>query len=477
MTTPLAEHEEIRSAIDLLGAWIEAQRVYREFPGLSIAIVHDQTVVWARGFGYADVERREPATGDTLYRIGSITKLFTAVAILILRDAGKLRLDDPLTAHLPWFEMKGASPDAGPITLRHLLTHTSGLPREAAFPYWTDGLFPSADEIRTRLPIQERPLPIESRWKYSNLGAALAGEVVAAVSGLPYADFVQRHVLEPLGMSATLVATPTPGHPRLATGYTRWLPGRERARAPFSDLRGLTAAGNMTTTVTDLARFAMLQLRAGAAGGTQILGRRTLAEMQRVHWLEPEWQAGWGLGFRVLRLRGKTYVGHAGSVHGFRSELRICPADKVAAIVFINADDGEPGLFVDKALDWVGSAIANATKPAPPTADPAWQRYVGRYRNAWGDLQIIVRGGELTVIGPAAPDPLLAPATLQPVGEHTFRVESKDGYGIPGELAAFEVDATGRVVRVRFGENYTERIETWEDAVGVQSPVDRTFNP
>ena len=81
------------------------------------------------------------------------------------------------------------------------------------------------------------------------------------------------------------------------------------------------------------------------------------------------------------------------------------------------------------------------------------------------------------MIGPAAPDPLLAPATLQPVGEHTFRVESKDGYGIPGELAAFEVDATGRVVRVRFGENYTERIETWEDAVGVQSPVDRTFNP
>ncbi len=111
----------------------------------------------------------------------------------------------------------------------------------------------------------------------------------------------------------------------------------------------------------------------------------------------------------------------------------------------------------------MGAAIASATKPAPPTADPAWQRYVGRYRNAWGDVQILVRGDELTVIGPAAPDPLLAPSTLTPVGEHTFRVETKDGYGIPGELAVFEVDPAGRVTRVRFGENFTDRIESWED--------------
>ncbi len=141
--------------------------------------------MWARGFGRADVERGEAATADTLYRIGSITKLFTATAILLLRDAGRLGLDDPLTAHLPWFDMKASSPDSGPITIRHLLTHTAGLPREAAFPYFTDSRFPSIDEIRARLPTQERPLPTEDRWKYSNLGATLAGEVVAAAAGEP----------------------------------------------------------------------------------------------------------------------------------------------------------------------------------------------------------------------------------------------------------------------------------------------------
>ena len=458
---PPVKHPEVRSAIDLLEAWIEAQRVARELPGVSLGIVHDQALVWSGGFGWADVERREPATADTLYRIGSITKLFTATALLILRDAGKLHLDDPLATHLPWFQMKAAAAEAGTITIRHLLTHTSGLPREGALPYFTDSRFPSIEEIRARLPMQERPFPTETRWKYSNLGATLAGEVVAAVAGEPYVDFVRRRILEPLGMTATLVASPASGHPRLATGYARRLLGS--TPAPFNDLRGLTAAGNMTTSVADLARFTMLQLRGGAAGGAQILSGRTLAEMHRVHWLEPEWQAGWGLGFRLLRVRGKTLVGHGGAVRGFRSNLQICPADKVAVVAFVNSDDADAWLYVDKALEWVGGAIAGVTKPAPPTADPAWERYVGRYRSAWRDVQILVRGGELTVIGPDGPDPLLAPATLRPVAEHTFRVETPDGYGIPGELVVFETDPAGRVRRARFGENYMERIETWED--------------
>jgi len=458
---PLGEHPEVRSAIDLLEAWIEAQRVARELPGMSIGIVHDQALVWSRGFGWADLERREPATADTLYRIGSITKLFTATALLILRDAGKLHLDDPLTAHLPWFQMKAAAADAGTITIRHLLTHTSGLPREGAFPYFTDSRFPTIEDIRARLPMQERPLPTETRWKYSNLGATLAGEVVAAVAGEPYVDFVRRRILAPLGMTATMVATPEPAHPRLATGYGRRLLGS--TPTPFNDLRGLTAAGNMTTSVTDLARFAMLQLRGGVAGGAQILSGRTLAEMHRVHWLEPEWQAGWGLGFRLLRVRGKTLVGHGGAVRGFRSNLQICPSDKIAVVAFVNSDDADAWLYADKALEWVGSAITAVTKPAPRTADPAWQRYVGRYRNAWRDIQIVVRGGELVAIAPDGPDPLLAPSTLTPVAEHTFRVETTDGYGIPGELVVFETDPAGRVTRARFGENYSERIETWED--------------
>ncbi len=181
MVTPT--HADVASNIELLSAWIEAQMAHRAEPGLSIGIVHDQELVWAHGFGHADLENRVAATADTRYRIASVTKLFTATAILILRDAGTLQLDDPVDRHLPWFDIRQRYPDAPPMTVRHLLTHTAGLPREAAFPYWTDDSFPTRDQVREALARQETAYPTETRWKYSNLALALAGEIVAAASG------------------------------------------------------------------------------------------------------------------------------------------------------------------------------------------------------------------------------------------------------------------------------------------------------
>jgi D-alanyl-D-alanine carboxypeptidase len=115
----LSERPEVTAAISILAAWIENQRAYSSLPGVSIGIVHDQTLVWAQGFGWADLERRVPATADTLYRIASITKTFTATAIVQLRDAGRLQLDDPLTRHLPWFAIASRHAEAPPITIRH----------------------------------------------------------------------------------------------------------------------------------------------------------------------------------------------------------------------------------------------------------------------------------------------------------------------------------------------------------------------
>ena len=291
MTTPLATNPSVRSAIGLLEAWLESQLAYRGWPGLSIGILHDQELIWARGFGHASLERSERATPDTLYRIASITKLFTSTAILQLRDAGKLRLSDPLTQHLPWFKIGEAYPDAPRITIEHLLTHTAGLPRELGFPYWTTSDFPSAEDARRRLPEQRTALPTETAWKYSNLGLALAGEVVAAVAGQPFEQHVSERILKPLGMDRTLVKTPPKDAPGLATGYTRRLPTGVRSETPFTDGRWITPAANMTTSVTDLARFAMLQFRDGSAGGAQVLRGSTLREMHRVHWLEPDWVA------------------------------------------------------------------------------------------------------------------------------------------------------------------------------------------
>jgi CubicO group peptidase (beta-lactamase class C family) len=451
----------VRGAVDLLSAWIEAQMAYAGQPGLSIGIVHDQELVWAAGFGRASLERDRPATPESLYRIASITKLFTSTAVLQLRDAGRLQLDDPIARHLPWFTIGQAHADAPVITIRHLLTHTAGLPREAGFPYWTDGDFPTVEKVRERLPHQRAALPTETEWKYSNLGLTLAGEIVAAVSGRPYAEYVVQHVLEPLGMKRTFVVTPAADHPDLAIGYTRRLPGSARTPAPHTDGRGITAAANMTTCVTDLARFAMLQFRGGAAGGAQILKASTLREMQRPHWIEPDWTAGWGLGFRVLRQHDRTLVGHGGALRGYRTQIQLCPAERVGVVVLTNADDGNPLQYTDKAFEWVAPAIAKAVAPAPGAPPAGWERYAGRYRNSWGDAQVLVVDGRLAMLDPSLPDPMLTVSWLHPAGEHTFRLETRNGFGINGEPVVFELDAEGRVRRVKIGENFLTPIPRW----------------
>jgi len=463
MAASLATNPGVRSAIGLLEAWLDSQLAYRGWPGLSIGILHDQELIWARGFGQASLERAEAATPDTLYRIASITKLFTSTAIMQLRDAGKLRLDDRLTDHLGWFKIGQSHPDAPPITIEHLLTHTAGLPRELGFPYWTDSNFPTAEDARRRLPEQSTALPTETSWKYSNLGLALAGEVVATVAGQPFDQYVSERVLKPLGMARTFVTTPPKDAPGLATGYTRRLPTGARTETPFTDGRWITPAANMTTSVTDLARFAMLQFRDGAAGGAQILRGSTLREMHRPHWVEPDWVAGWGLGFRLMREGGRTLVGHGGRLRGYRTQLQLCPAERIGVIVMINAEDGEPLVIASRFFEWVAPAIARAT--APPTKDglPAgWERYVGKYRSPGADTQVLVLDGALVLIDPSVPNPTLGITRLRPVAEHTFRMETTEGYASNGELVVFELNAAGRVCRVKIGENYTEPVPDWK---------------
>src|SRR5260370_34777539 len=277
------QRPEVAAAIDVLDAWIGATAAAREEPGLAIGIVHDQDLIWSKGYGHADRERRVPVTASTLFRIGSISKLFTTTAIMQLRDAGKLRLDDPVSSQLSWFQVKSAAPDAPGITIRHLLTHTSGLARELPLPYWNDLRFPTRAEMIRLAPMQQAILPPETKFKYSNLALAIAGEIVAAVSGEPYERYVAEHIWQPLRMRSTRV-TPDSRTPGLATGYRKRVPGQPREVEDFIDAGGLTPAANIASSVEDLAKFAALQFRDGPAGGAQILRGSTLREMRRGEW-------------------------------------------------------------------------------------------------------------------------------------------------------------------------------------------------
>jgi D-alanyl-D-alanine carboxypeptidase len=454
----VGDNPEVAANLKLLERWIEAQRIYRSLPGLSVALVYDQDLVYAGGFGYANIDGNTPATARTLYRIASITKLFTATAILQLRDQGKLQLDDPIERHLPWFKIRNPFPNAPSVTIRHLLTHTSGLPREASFPYWTDYRFPTRSEMIKGLEQQESIFPTETRQKYSNLAFALAGEIVAEVSGTPYSEYVTKFILAPLGMVGTSVHFQDVHRKQLATGYSRKLNDGSRKEMPFLNAKGLAAATNMTSSVEELARFASLQFREGhVVFGSQILKGSSLREMRRVQWLNPDWESGWGLGFTIWRQDQRTVVGHSGWVNGYRSQISILPDEKIAVIVLANADDADAAYFARQILTMMLPSLRRATAPSLDVsiADPSWARYTGRYQDPWWfETEIMIMNGKLVMYDftyPPEDNPRRRLIELTPEGPNTFRMSGENGNG---ELVIFEMDSGNKVVKVKVGENF-----------------------
>ncbi len=461
---PLAEDPEVAEALHLLDVWMDAAQAYGGIPGASLSVVHDQELVWAKGYGYAHVERAEPATPSTLYSICSISKLFTSVGVLQLRDRGKLGLNDPVARHLDWFDVRNAYPEAGPVDVEGLLTHTSGLPREAGAPYWTgpDYPFPTREEIVATLPTQSMLYPPRTYYQYSNLALTLAGEIVSEVSGRSYDDYVRANILDPLGMTSTFTDLEDRfrGN-RLATGYTaRGRDGKRRA-IPEYRVRGISPAAGFVSTVEDLGRFASWQFRA-LEGDDELLDRNTLREMHRVHWSEPDGTTTYGLGFSVWKSDGDTFVGHGGSCPGYRSQLLLRPRDKIATAFMTNGQGVSARRFAQTAFDVVAPALRRAGDDEAGNVDERGieeelRRFVGTYeRPLGGESAVLVRDGDLHVLSLPTDDPLGSLTRLRHIQDGTFR-RVRDNEDL-GEEFVFEETRDGRMLMWR-NDNYSVRPE------------------
>jgi CubicO group peptidase (beta-lactamase class C family) len=449
-----ATHPDVVAAERLFTAWAEGQLRFRGYPGMAVGVVSDQRLVWAKGFGLADVAGKVPMTPQTKIRMASHSKLFTATAIMQLREQGKLHLDDPVSKHLPWFSVSSSRPDDPAITIEELLTHSSGLPREAA-DHWTTFQFPTRDELKTLMAKRQPPFPAETRWKYSNLAYTLAGMIVEQVSGESWADYVTRHIYQPLGMVNSSVDKQVPG---LATGYGRRMPDGSRTTMPFVDARGMAAATGITSTVEDMARFVSAQFRKGPAGGDRILSTAGLREMHRVRMLETNWSRGNGIGFAVTRNRDKVLVGHGGSYPGYITQTWIDLNSKVGVVVLTNAQDGDANGIATQLMNTVGDAVAKAVGTASEKVkwNPSWSRFAGLYRGRGGDSHVVELNEKLVIINPEAPT-LENPIELEPLGDGTFRYVAAVGGGPVGEVVRF-VEQDGQVVRMITGDSYVERV-------------------
>lgn len=456
----LAEHPRVKQALAATATWLEAQRAYDQIPGISAAIVHDQQVLWSGAWGASEREKNRPATVDTIYSICSISKLFTSLATLQQRDAGALRLDDPLVRHLPWFALAKTEGE-GDVTIEGLLTHASGLPRESDHAYWTGPgfAFPTREQIRERLAGQSALYAPETYFQYSNLGMALLGEVVGAVTGEPYDRHVRRSILEPLGLASTFPEMPAEERgKRLAVGYSAL--DREGRRSPvaFFEARGIAPAAGYASTALDLARFASWHFRLRANGGTEVVKATTLREMQRVHWTDPDLENTWGLGYVVWRSDKQTFVGHDGSCPGFRTALLMNNDQQLATVFMANAQGVNANRFTQQMHDLVAPAVKAAAKEtaAPTLPDPGLERYRGTYASGFaGEVAVFPWEDGLGMITLPNPEPAKGITKLKPAGEHTFRRVRSDEK--PGEEVVFEPGPDGRAKSFRRHYNVYSR--------------------
>jgi CubicO group peptidase (beta-lactamase class C family) len=439
-----------REAVYLLETWIESVIDFDRLPGMSIAVVHDQELVYAKGFGYVDVEKRVKATPGTIYSICSISKLFTAIALMQLRDAGRLSLDDLVSEHLPWFAPEMVNPGARPPTLGDLLRHSSGLPTEPDFTVWSepDLLYPSREDLIERVSSLKMSYPTNTNFNYSNLGYSLLGEVVSVVSGMDYRDCMQQNILEPLGLEAT-----TPYLPKdllgskMAIGYGRWPRKGSRVEITSCDARALTPARGFASTVTDLAEFAMWQFRVLDGKDDDVLSQQTLREMQTVQWSDPEW----GFGFSIWHMDDSDFVGHQGGCPGYKSQIILCPEEKIAVVAMVNATDAPQFTLVFRAYEIMAPVLkAPSDKEEGPRE---WTNYTGYYTadKSWSEAELLEWDGSLAVMWVPTDNPVGSLTSLRHVEGNVFRQVRSDGK--LGKHYVFKTDAEGNIVSMKFNNN------------------------
>lgn len=359
--------EAIASGVALLQATIEHEIAAKNLPALSIAIVHENKIVWTRGFGFSDERQTKPATEHSVYRVGSVSKLFTDVAVMQLVEQGELSLDAPVTDVLPDFQ-PGQADDDIPITLRMLMSHRSGLVREPPAGNYFDADGTGLDATVLSLNRTTLTYPANRRTKYSNAGIAVVGQVLAKKKANGFGECIRDAILSPLQMGQSDFEFSDSVRKDYCTPWMWTLDGR-RFVAPNFEL-GMAPAGNLYSSVTDLAKFAICILNDGRLPNGEALIRPETLELMTTPQSDESGKAlPFGIGFAVSSLEGHRRIGHDGAIYGCSTQLAILPDDGLAVVV-VSSLDGSNGI-VNRLGDFALRLMLAAGSKAPL---PEWSR-------------------------------------------------------------------------------------------------------
>ncbi len=457
---------ELESFLDGI---IQPQLQEGRFAGVTLSVVRDGQALLAKGYGYADVARAIPVCPEaTIFQIGSTTKLFTWTAVMQLAEQGQLNLDADINTYLD-FKIPATYPE--PITLRHLMGHTAGFEDISLgmFPYRLEQVQPLGKALATQIPARVRPPGQISA--YSNYGADLAGYIVERVSGLPYEQYVEKNIFQPLGMTQTTARQPSPPAlaPDVSLGYTSVNEVFEPQ--PVQWLR-TQPSGAISSTAMDMAHFMIAHLQNGRFGEARILQEQTAEKMHSTLFRMDGRVSGFAYGFFERDMNGQRVIGHAGSTLVFNSDLILLPNDNLGLFVSSNTYGTDVLIeeFITAFMDHYYPVAQEASTPPISSGLPP-ASFAGSYRLTRASYTSFekIKGLLLTLDVTAASDGTLlltAPLTtlqlrLAPAAPLLFR---EDTSGLP---VAFRRDTSGSITHFLIGNRPDQ---TYEKVAWFETP-------
>ncbi|MCH2058410.1 MAG: beta-lactamase family protein [Thalassotalea sp.] len=392
--TEISESSLHPDAKKIINIWLESQLDYQQIPYLSVSYVKDQKFVLNESYGHIELEGVTNANSDSISSVCSISKVFTATAIMKLVDQGKLSLDDRLVELLPEFFIKNSGKSNDDIKLVHLLNHTSGLPRDTVQSYWSgpDHNFPTKKELFDSLAKQHRENEVDVVSSYSNVGYALLGRIIEKVSGTSYKVYMEQEIFQPLNMYNSVVEMSENNYGINHTiGYTAINRNGKRNKANFYKTRAMQPATGISSNAEELAKFAMWQFREIDANEPELMSAKSLIKMYQTE--HSQVTPNRGLGYEIREDKnGDVWAMHGGMCPGYTSFLQMNTTQKEGYTVVTSANRV-------RALAYINNLKKVLTKASQITDSPdvekGFSEYEGFYDlNPWNSEYYIGSWGD-----------------------------------------------------------------------------------
>ncbi len=425
-------------ALAYIPQWIAHQRRITEMPGIAVAMAQGGKLVLDQAFGVANLGTGEALTPKHLFRVASHSKTFTAVGIMRLLEAGKLRLDDAAGQYV-----QGLHPEVAKATIAQLLSHTAGIVRDGDDTgQWADRR-PFLNEAELRAALAEAPvIPANTRMKYSNHAFGLAGLVIAAVTGEDYNAWIAREVVKKAGLENTAPDAPVGPKVKTSRGHSsKWALGERLVIPADNCTHALASATGFLSTAGDLARF---YATLDPAAPKSIISAASRREMVRQQWPVPD-TAGdrhYGLGTIHGRVGDWEMYGHSGGFQGVKTQTATIPSQKLTVSVLTNAADGNPALLLEGVVHILRAFQKHG---APGKAVAGWG---GRWWSLWDAIDLVPMGNTVFVAVPGQANPFADVSELEVTGADTAVIRKSGGFGSHGEAARLVRGRGGKVASV-----------------------------